>query len=105
MKIGAPKETYEGEARVAMTPASAKDLQKLGHDCLVQSGAGLKAGFTDDAYRAADVTVVDDACATVSDELHQASLSVLNFRYANVVTTKEVVNEVRRESYLPQEER
>ncbi|SEQ28867.1 NAD(P) transhydrogenase subunit alpha [Loktanella sp. DSM 29012] len=63
MKIGAPTETYKGEARVAMTPASARDLQKLGHECLVQSGAGNAAGFTDDAYRAADVTVVDDAKA------------------------------------------
>ncbi|MCB5198198.1 Re/Si-specific NAD(P)(+) transhydrogenase subunit alpha [Loktanella sp. TSTF-M6] len=63
MKIGAPTETYKGEARVAMTPASARDLQKLGHECLIQSGAGNAAGFTDDAYRAADVTVVDDAKA------------------------------------------
>ncbi|RYH03071.1 Re/Si-specific NAD(P)(+) transhydrogenase subunit alpha [Salipiger sp. IMCC34102] len=63
MKIGAPTETYAGEARVALTPASAKDLAKLGHDCLIQSGAGMKAGFTDDAYRAADVTVVEDAAA------------------------------------------
>ncbi|MFZ3583947.1 Re/Si-specific NAD(P)(+) transhydrogenase subunit alpha [Loktanella sp. DJP18] len=63
MKIGAPKEVFTGEARVAMTPASAKDLQKLGHDCLIEAGAGQKAGFTDDAYRAADVTVVDDAAA------------------------------------------
>ncbi|MCF7700254.1 Re/Si-specific NAD(P)(+) transhydrogenase subunit alpha [Loktanella sp. M215] len=66
MKIGAPKETYAGEARVAMTPASAKDLQKLGHTCLIEAGAGMAAGFTDDAYRAADVTVVDDANALFS---------------------------------------
>lgn len=61
VKIGAPKETYQGEARVAMTPASAKDLQKLGHDCLIETNAGMAAGFTDDAYREAGVTVVDDA--------------------------------------------
>ena len=63
MKIGAPKETYQGEARVAMTPASAKDLQKLGHDCLIQTGAGLAAGFTDAAYKDAGVTVVKTAGA------------------------------------------
>ena len=28
-----------------MTPASARELQKLGHDCLIQSGAGALAGF------------------------------------------------------------
>ncbi|GGL66848.1 Re/Si-specific NAD(P)(+) transhydrogenase subunit alpha [Wenxinia marina] len=61
MKIGAPKEIQPGEARVAMTPASVKDLAKLGHDSVVESGAGLAAGFTDDAYRAAGATVVDAA--------------------------------------------
>ncbi len=61
MRIGAPKETYEGEARVAMTPASARDLAKLGHTSLIETGAGLAAGFTDAAYEAAGVTVVADA--------------------------------------------
>ena len=45
MKIGALGETFEGENRVAMTPDSALQLQKLGHVCVIQSGAGLKAGF------------------------------------------------------------
>ena len=63
VKIGAPKEIHEGEARVAMTPASAKELKKLGHDCLIEAGAGQKAGFTDEAYREAGVAVVDDAAA------------------------------------------
>ncbi len=58
MKIGAPKESASGEARVAMTPASAKDLQKLGYECLIQTGAGEAAGFSDKAYEDADVTVV-----------------------------------------------
>ncbi|MCC5976177.1 MAG: Re/Si-specific NAD(P)(+) transhydrogenase subunit alpha [Rubellimicrobium sp.] len=61
MKIGAPKETFAGEARVAMTPASARDLQKLGHDCLIEAGAGQMAGFPDAAYAEAGVSVVPDA--------------------------------------------
>ena len=36
MKIGAPKETFEGEARVAMTPDSALQLQKIGHTCFIE---------------------------------------------------------------------
>ncbi|MEM1387347.1 MAG: Re/Si-specific NAD(P)(+) transhydrogenase subunit alpha [Pseudomonadota bacterium] len=63
MKIGTPKEVFDGEARVAMTPDSAKQLQKLGYTCLVESGAGIKAGFSDAAYSAADVDVVADANA------------------------------------------
>ncbi len=61
MKIGAPKETFPGEARVALTPDSAGRLQKLGYDCLVESGAGAAASISDDAYRAAGVTVVPTA--------------------------------------------
>ena len=38
--IGTPKETANGENRVAMTPQSALDLQKLGFECIIQSGAG-----------------------------------------------------------------
>ncbi len=63
MKIGAPKETEAGENRVAMTPASAKDLQKLGYDCVIETGAGTAAGFSDAAYKEAGVQVVKTAAA------------------------------------------
>lgn len=63
MKIGALKERAENEARVAMTPDSALALQKLGYECLIETGAGKAAGFSDDAYRAAGVTVADSAAA------------------------------------------
>ncbi len=63
MKIGAPKEVFEGEARVAMTPDSAQQLQKLGYDCVIEAGAGAAAGFSDAAYVAAGVEVVKTAAA------------------------------------------
>ena len=63
MKIGTPKETFEGEARVAMTPESAGQLQKLGHECLIETGAGALAGFSDADYEAAGVQVVKTAAA------------------------------------------
>ncbi|MFN3722376.1 MAG: Re/Si-specific NAD(P)(+) transhydrogenase subunit alpha [Paracoccaceae bacterium] len=63
MKIGAPKELFEGENRVAMTPESAIQLIKLGHACVIQSGAGAKAGFSDAAYEKAGVEVVPSAAA------------------------------------------
>ncbi|MFB9794119.1 NAD(P)(+) transhydrogenase (Re/Si-specific) subunit alpha, partial [Shinella granuli] len=63
MRIGAPKERFAGEARVALTPESAMQLQKLGHACLVEAGAGEGSGISDDAYRTAGVTVVEDAAA------------------------------------------
>ncbi len=63
MKIGAPKEIFDGEARVAMTPASARELQKLGHACVIEAGAGARAGFSDAAYAEAGVEVVKTAAA------------------------------------------
>ncbi|WP_375173556.1 Re/Si-specific NAD(P)(+) transhydrogenase subunit alpha [Pseudooceanicola sp.] len=63
MKIGTPKEVFEGENRVAMTPDSATQLQKLGHECYIETGAGAAAGFSDETYEAAGVTVVKTAAA------------------------------------------
>ncbi|MCB1364850.1 MAG: Re/Si-specific NAD(P)(+) transhydrogenase subunit alpha [Rhodobacteraceae bacterium] len=63
MKIGTPKEIFEGENRVAMTPDSARQLQKLGFECAIESGAGARAGFPDAAYEAAGVEIVKTAAA------------------------------------------
>lgn len=61
LKIGTPRESAPGEARVAMTPDSATQLRKLGYECLIEAGAGKSAGFSDETYRAAGVTIVDGA--------------------------------------------
>ena len=63
VKIGAPKEIFDGEARVAMTPDSAVQLVKLGHSCVIETGAGGRAGFSDAAYVAAGVEVVKTEAA------------------------------------------
>ncbi|MAM57232.1 MAG: NAD(P)(+) transhydrogenase (Re/Si-specific) subunit alpha [Salinicola sp.] len=67
MRIGAPKELARGEARVALTPESAQQIQKLGHECLIESGAGVLAGFSDEAYRDVGVSVVEGADALWRD--------------------------------------
>ncbi len=67
MKIGALAETFPGENRVAMTPESAVQIMKLGHECAIEAGAGLRAGFTDAAYAAAGVRVLPDAAAVIAD--------------------------------------
>ncbi len=63
MKIGAPKEIFPGEARVAMTPQSALQLQKLGYECVIETGAGEGARFSDQDYIDAGVEVVKTAAA------------------------------------------
>jgi H+-translocating NAD(P) transhydrogenase subunit alpha len=66
VKIGALTEVFAGENRVAMTPESVAQLIKLGHTCVIQSGAGAKAGFSDAVYAAAGVTVLPDAKAVLA---------------------------------------
>ena len=67
MKIGALKEQENGEKRVAMTPESAALLQKLGHECLIESGAGAEASFSDQAYADAGVQVLADSGAVFAE--------------------------------------
>ena len=59
MKVAALKENFTGEARVAMTPESAIAIQKLGHQCLMEKGAGDLAGLPDAEYQAANVILLD----------------------------------------------
>ena len=63
MIIGALKETVTGENRVSMTPDSALQLQKLGHQCVIESGAGNGAGFSDKSYQDVGVSIVKTATA------------------------------------------
>ena len=63
MKVGVPKEIVAGERRVALVPDMVAKLVKDGHAVVVEQGAGLAAGFTDDAYRAAGASL-GDAWAT-----------------------------------------
>ena len=67
MKIGALKETYEGEARVAVTPSTTAHLRKLGHEVLVEAGAGVRANFSDADYAAAGATIEPNAQALIND--------------------------------------
>jgi NAD(P) transhydrogenase subunit alpha len=63
MQIGVPAETLAGETRVAVTPETAKKLKAQGHVVRVQSGAGVPASVTDEAYIAAGAELTDAAGA------------------------------------------
>ncbi|MEI7497240.1 MAG: NAD(P)(+) transhydrogenase (Re/Si-specific) subunit alpha, partial [Betaproteobacteria bacterium] len=67
MLIGVPAETTAGETRVAITPETAKKLIAQGHSIRVQSGAGVAASVTDDAYAAVGAQVTDVASAWSCD--------------------------------------
>ena len=61
MLIGVPKEIKADEYRVALTPAGAEMLTQAGHDVVVEKGAGLGSGFTDDYYENAGARILDTA--------------------------------------------
>jgi alanine dehydrogenase len=61
VKIGVPKEIKTHEYRVGLTPAGVRELTRNGHQVVVEHGAALGIGFSDDAYRTAGATVLENA--------------------------------------------
>ncbi|NLG22963.1 MAG: Re/Si-specific NAD(P)(+) transhydrogenase subunit alpha [Actinomycetales bacterium] len=57
MLIGVPTESQAGETRVAATPQTVGRLIALGHEVLVQSGAGDRASYPDGQYAEAGATI------------------------------------------------
>jgi NAD(P) transhydrogenase subunit alpha len=60
MQIGVPKETVEGERRVALVPEVVRKLTGKEHEVLVQEGAGSGALIPDSQYDEAGARLVDD---------------------------------------------
>lgn len=58
MIVGVPRETKEGERRVALLPVAVRTLVEKGHDVLVESRAAAGIGCSDDDYRDAGATLV-----------------------------------------------
>ena len=61
MRIGVVKEIKQAERRVALTPAGAQQLVALGSEVLVEAGAGVGSGFSDDAYTVVGAQIVPAA--------------------------------------------
>lgn len=69
MRIGIPAETRPGETRVAVTPETVKKLLAAKHQVVVQSGAGVSASVTDEAYLLAGALIGTAAEAFACDML------------------------------------
>ncbi|OBY24747.1 alanine dehydrogenase [Leisingera sp. JC1] len=61
MKIGCPTEIKPQEFRVGMTPDAAREAVLRGHEVVIQQGAGMGAGFTDEDYVSAGAVILDTA--------------------------------------------
>ncbi len=61
MIIGVPKEIKNNENRVALTPAGVLSFKTAGHAVLIEKGAGIGSGFTDEDYLRAGAELIDSA--------------------------------------------
>jgi proton-translocating NAD(P)+ transhydrogenase subunit alpha len=73
MRVGVPRETAQGERRVALVPDAIGRLE--GFTVSVERGAGVAAGFPDAAYAEAGAELVEDAWATVDGVVKVAAPS------------------------------
>jgi len=72
MKIGCPTEIKPQEFRVGMTPDAAREAVNQGHQVLIQHGAGMGSGFTDEDYTSAGAHII----ATASEIFATADMIV-----------------------------
>jgi NAD(P) transhydrogenase subunit alpha len=82
LKIGIPKEIQEGETRVAVVPSMVSILQKGQHEIYVESGAGIRASFSDAEYKEAGANIVKNPT-----ELYPVVDVVLKFQAPQKNTT------------------
>ena len=61
MLVGVPKEVKDHEYRVGLIPATVRELIGKGHRVIVETGAGLGAGISDDDYLATGAEIVANA--------------------------------------------
>jgi alanine dehydrogenase len=67
MRVGVPTEIKPDEYRVALTPAGVRELTKLGHDVLIESGAGAGSAIADRDFQAQGARIVGDADAVFGE--------------------------------------
>ena len=60
MLVAVVKEVAPGERRVAIVPEAVAKLTSVGHEVLIQSGAGEGASFPDSSYVDAGARIVDE---------------------------------------------
>lgn len=69
MIIGVPKEIKNNENRVAMTPASVYTLVNAGHQVLIETGAGVGSGFSNEDYKEVGAEIVSSAADAWAAEM------------------------------------
>ena len=67
MRVGCPKEIKAQEYRVGLTPESAAELARAGHEVLIETGAGAGIGVSDSRYEQIGARILPDAAAVFAE--------------------------------------
>ncbi len=106
MRVGVPRELKPNETRVSLTPETATALVDASHSVRVETGAGIGAGMTDDAYADAGAEIVataDDAWDAdlvvkvkepVESEWHRMRREQVLFTYLHLAAARDVTQAV-----------
>nr|KAF6366735.1 nicotinamide nucleotide transhydrogenase [Pipistrellus kuhlii] len=78
LTVGIPKEIFQNEKRVALSPAGVQALVKQGFNVVVESGAGEASKFSDDHYRAAGAQIQGTKEVLASDLVVKVRAPMLN---------------------------
>ncbi|KAB0369731.1 hypothetical protein FD755_018724 [Muntiacus reevesi] len=78
LTVGVPKEIFQNEKRVALSPAGVQALVKQGFNVVVESGAGEASKFSDDHYRAAGAQIQGTKEVLASDLVVKVRAPMLN---------------------------
>ena len=91
MRIGIPRELKPLEGRVGLIPAACSGLVKDGHTVMVEAGAGIKSGYSDDDYRNVGVEVIEKV-----EELYEKAEMIVKVKEP----IKEDLKHLRKEHLL-----
>ena len=61
MILGIPKEIKPDESRVALIPVGVEEMVKHGHTVIIEKGAGLGSGISDQEYKKAGAKLVNSS--------------------------------------------
>jgi alanine dehydrogenase len=106
MRVGVPRELKAHETRVAITPVTAQVLRAAGHSVRVESGAGSRAGFPDEAFLAAgaEISAIPEAVwdsdlvvkvkEPIAAEWHRMRAGQVLFTYLHLAAADDVTRAV-----------
>lgn len=106
MRVGVPRELKAYETRVSLTPETVAALVDAGHQIRVETGAGVAAGMTDEAYAEAGADIVssaDDAWDAdlvvkvkepIAAEWHRMRRGQVLFTYLHLAAARDVTEAV-----------